>query len=321
MNLSSDSEWTVDADTVAGSAAGTSGADASSLHSNQGMQIVDNNTLYIADSGNHRVVVIQPGSTNATVIYGSGPGSADNELDSPTDVFVTSAFVYILDTNNNRVQRWSRDGSNVTTVAGINGTPGDSSSTSTFGLSSGIFVDKYGYLYVSDQSNPRVLRYPPGSTSGTNGTMVAGTGTGGSTPSELFDPSDLFVDDDRTMYIADVGNFRIQKWIYGASSGVTVAGFGILGSAANQFNNPWAVIVDSNQYMYISDLGNNRVQRWALGACAGECLVGCSGVSGNGSSHLSSPQSVAFDKQGALYVSDTGNHRVQKFLLMPAAGK
>ena len=151
LNIPLNSKWTVDGDTVAGSAAGTSGADASSLHSNQGMQIVDNNTLYIADTGNHRVVVIQPGSTSATVIYGSGPGSADNELDSPTDVFVTSAFVYILDTNNNRVQRWSRDGSNVTTVAGINGTPGDPSSTSTLGLSLGIFVDKYGYLYVSDQ--------------------------------------------------------------------------------------------------------------------------------------------------------------------------
>ena len=321
MNLSSDSKWTVDADTVAGSAAGTSGADASLLNSNQGMQIVDNNTLYIADTGNHRVVVIQPGSTNATFIYGSGPGGADNELNAPGDVFVTSAFVYILDSFNYRVQRWSRNGSNVITVAGINGTPGDSSSMSTFGVSFGIFVDKYGYLYVSDQSNPRVLRYPPDSISGTNGTMVAGTGTRGSAPSELDGPGELFVDDDRTMYIADIYNYRIQKWTYGASSGVTMAGFDPLGAAVSQLYIPTAVIVDSNQYMYINDQGNHRIQRWAPGSCAGECLVGCDGISGNESYRLHYPQSVAFDNQGALYVSDTGNHRVQKFLLMPAVGK
>ena len=151
--------------------------------------------------------------------------------------------------------------------------------------------------------------------------MVAGTGNSGSTPSELSGPTNLFVDDDRTIYIVDLYNYRIQKWTYGASSGVTVAGFGSLGSAANQLDNPMAVIVDSNQYMYISDQLNNRIQRWALGACAGECLVGCSGVSGNGSSHLSSPQSVAFDNHGALYVSDGGNHRVQKFLLISAVSK
>ena len=285
------------------------------------MRIVDNKTLYIADIGNHRVVVIQSGSTNATDIIGSF-GNASNELNTPTDAFITSTFIYILDALNYRVQRWSRNGSDIITVAGINGVAGDSSSMSTFGVSFGIFVDKDGYLYVSDQSNHRVLRYPPGSTSGTNGTVVAGTGAAGSTPSELNQPWTLFVDNDRAMYIADNYNNRIQKWTYGASSGVTVAGsaIGIPGTNASLLYNPVAVVVDSNQYMYITDMLNSRIQRWAPGAGAGECLVGCSGIGGNGSSQLFTPQSVAFDNQGALYVSDGGNHRVQKFLLMSTAG-
>ena len=308
------------AGTVAGSVAGINGTDPSSLSSSRGMQIVDNNTLYVADTLNHRVVVIRPGSTNASAIIGS-LGNASNQLSSPTDVFVTSTFIYILDTLNYRVQRWSRNGSNGTTVAGITGTPGNSNSTTTFGVGYGIYVDKYGYLYVSDQSNHRVLRFAPGSSSGDSGVMVAGAGTPGSAPWQLNSPSKVFVDDDRGMYIADTNNHRIQKWTYGACSGVTVAGTGSAGAGASQLNYPVAVVVDSNQFMYIVDQSNYRIQRWAPGACAGDCLVGCSGTSGSGSNQFFSPQSLAFDNQGALYVSDGSNNRVQRFLLTSVIGK
>jgi DNA-binding beta-propeller fold protein YncE len=150
---------------------------------------------------------------------------------------------------------------------------------------------------------------------------VVGTGTAGPGPWQLNSPSEVFVDDDRAVYIADTNNHRIQKWTYGACSGVTVAGTGTPGAAASQLNSPLAVIVDSNQYMYITDLLNHRIQRWAPGACAGECLVGCSGSGGSGSYQLYYPRSMAFDNQGALYVSDGGNHRVQKFVLVSAIGK
>ena len=308
------------ATTVTGSADGVSGTSPSSLFYNRGIQIAENKTLYIADSGNNRAVVIKLGSTNATAVIGS-LGNASDQLKEPTDVFVTSAFIYILDARNYRVQRWSRNGSNSTTVAGITGTAGNSSSTITFGSSYGIHVDKYGYLYVSDQYNHRVLRYSPSSSSGDSSVMVAGTGTFGSAPWQLYLPFKVFVDDDRAMYIADTLNHRIQKWTYGACSGITVAGTGTPGATVNQLNFPVAVVVDSNQYMYITDTLNQRIQRWAPGACAGECLVGCSGTSGAGSNVLSYPQSLAFDNQGALYVSDVGNNRVQQFLLAPAIGK
>ena len=280
---------------------------------------MDNNTLYIADIGNNRVVVTQLGSTNATTILGSF-GSASNQLSLPTDVFVTSAFIYIYDANNYRVQRWTRNGSNITTVAGITGIPGNSSTTVNFKVGYGIYMDKYGYLYVSDQSNNRILRYSPGSLGGDSGVMVAGTGIMGSAPSQLKGPCEVFVDDDRTMYIVDSNNHRIQKWTYGACSGVTVAGIGTSGAAANQLYYPTGVVVDSNQYIYITDTFNHRIQRWAPGACAGDCIVGCSGTSGTASYQLNYPQRLVFDNQRAMYVSDASNNRVQKFALASAIG-
>lgn len=51
-------------------------------------------------------------------------------------------------------------------------------------------------------------------------------------------------------------------------------------------------------------------------AAGGECIVGCSMVAGNGRMQLDSPRDLKFDVEGNLYVSDQGNHRVQKFAII-----
>ena len=306
---------------MAGSATGAYGAGPAALTYNLGIQIVDNTTLYIADHSNNRVVVIQPGSTNATLILGSGAGAISTQFNRPSDIFVTSTSVYVLDTMNYRVQRWPRNGVNGTTVAGITGSVGTAASNNTFGVSYGIYVDKYGFLYVSDQANHRILRFPPGSTSGTSFVVVAGTGVAGIGPSQLNNPYKAFADDDLTIYIADTGNHRIQRWAYGACSGVTVAGTGTAGSALNQLYNPASVIVDANGFMYISDSGNHRILRWSVGSCSGECIAACSGAPGNTTNQLNNPFSLAFDSNGLMYVSDKLNHRVQQFPLFSSSSK
>ena len=312
--------WSLNATTVAGSAAGIYGTGSSSLIFNGGIRIVDNDTLYIADTDNNRVVVIRPNSTTAVRIIGS-VGNASHQFNQPRDIFVTNTSIHILDASNYRVQKWSRNGSNGTTVAGITRVVGSPASNNTFAYSYGIYVDIFEFLYVSDGENHRVLRFPPGSTSGTSGVVVAGTGTSASGPSDLSYPFGIFVDQARSIYIADTDNHRIQLWIHGVCAGVTVAGTGTAGATASQLYNPVAVIVDSNQVMYIVDQGNNRIHRWAVGDCAGRCLAGCTQMSGTAVDQLDFPTGVDFDSQGALYVSDGGNNRVQKFGLLKDFGK
>ncbi|CAF3657493.1 unnamed protein product [Rotaria socialis] len=67
--------------------------------------------------------------------------------------------------------------------------------------------------------------------------------------------------------------------------------------------------------MYICDKNNNRILCWAPNACAGDCITGCSMTVGAIFNQLNSSFSIAFDSQGSLYVSDTGNNRAQKFLV------
>lgn len=54
--------------------------------------------------------------------------------------------------------------------------------------------------------------------------------------------------------------------------------------------------------------------RWSPNYSAGgTCIIGCSRVAGNGMSQLRSPRDLKFDRYGNIYVSDQGNHRIQKF--------
>ncbi|CAF4608834.1 unnamed protein product, partial [Rotaria socialis] len=109
---------------------------------------------------------------------------------------------------------------NYSTIAGISG----SSSTSTLHLNSphNIFVDNYDNVYVADGNNHRIIRFSPGSKSGTN---IAGIRLrAGKGKSELNTPTTVFVTGDQTLFILDAGNFRVQKWKYGEPLGFPVAG-------------------------------------------------------------------------------------------------
>ncbi|CAF0994708.1 unnamed protein product [Adineta ricciae] len=314
--LSPTANWSTYAITVAGSAACTAGSTSSLLYTNLGIFITDNDTLYVADQLNHRIVVIQPNSTVASNIIGSGPGTGPSQFYSPTDVFVTNDAIYVLDAVNYRVQKWWKNGSNVTTVVGITATAGTSASNTTIGLSYQIYVDSSGNIYVLDFANHRVMLFPPNSTSGTAGTMVAGNGVAGTGPNALYNPRGMFVDSTGAMYIADTYNHRVQYWIIGACYATTVAGIGTLGTSLSQLYYPVAVIVDMNEYMYITDQFNNRILRWLVGTCVGQCVASCDGTAaGSAANKFYYSVRVVFDSNGSLYVSDSGNNRVQKFVI------
>jgi DNA-binding beta-propeller fold protein YncE len=66
-------------------------------------------------------------------------------------------------------------------------------------------------LYVTDTSNNRILKFPPGSTGGTFGTIVAGNGVSGSAANQLNGPRGAVVDSNGNVYVADNGKRKIKK--------------------------------------------------------------------------------------------------------------
>jgi sugar lactone lactonase YvrE len=303
ITLSPQPSWDQNAVTVTGSPNGTSGASISQLWEPWGIRIRNNDVLYISDSINNRIVVVDLNSANDISIIGLGPGSNSSQINLLCDLFVTNTSLYVIDPYNSQVQKASLNGSNPSAVINIGG---------VF-IPYYIYVDNNDNIYLSVTQDNKVLLYPSNST---NSAMVAGTEVAGSNNTQLTTPYGIFVNQNGTIFIADYGNNRIMKWYSGATSGIMVAGNGTAGSSSTQLNGPSQIIVDSNNYMYISELGNSRITRWPPNWNYGECIAACTGISGAASTQLNSPRSLAFDSDGSLYVSDTNNNRIQKFQIL-----
>ncbi len=297
-NIGANTKWIQNATTVAGGKGAGNGLN--QLHFPHGLYTDDDQTIYVADYSNHRVVECKSGATSGQVVAGgNGPGNRGNQLSGSTAVIVdkeTDSLI-ICDYGNQRVVRWPRR----------NGTSGEIIISDI--VSYGLTMDSYGYLYVSDWNKHEVKRWNIGEK---NGTVVAGGNGQGNRLDQLNNPFDVFVDQDHSVYVSDRGNHRVMKWMEGAKEGIVVAGGLGAGNGLTQLNSPQGLVVDQLGTVYVADCGNSRVMCWPKGATQGSVLVGGNGR-GAQSNQFNRCCDLSFDQQGNIYVSDYGNHRVQRF--------
>ena len=227
--------------------------------------------LYVADAYNSRILKFAPGSdstTNGVVVAGgNGSGSNSNQLTMPSGVFVdATGTLFVADLENNRVLKFPAGSTSATpgTIVAGTGVPGNAANQLWYPHN--IFVDRAGSLYVSDNNNHRVQKFPAGSTNGTNAVTIAGGNGSGSGANQLNGPQGLFVDNSGNVFIADYGNNRVQMFPAGSTSttfGTTVAGGNGVGTSAKQLNGPGGVFVDSAGHIFIADATNHRIIRWS----------------------------------------------------------
>jgi hypothetical protein len=137
----------------------------------------------------------------------NGFGSGLNQMEMTTGLFFNSTGnqLYILDLFNYRVLKWTIGATAATVVAGGNGSGSALNQFST--AWGGLTVDTLSNVYISDYNNYRILKWPPGATSGQ---IVAGGNGQGSGTNQLSQPWGIAVDTQFTLFVADPGNQRIQ---------------------------------------------------------------------------------------------------------------
>ena len=125
------------------------------------------------------------------------------------------------------------------------------------------------------------------------------------------------------LYIADQSNHHIRK-VDAAGAISTVAGNGTYGysgdggpAVAAQLWGPNGVAVDGAGNLYIVDRGNQRIRKVdAAGVISTVAGDGTQGFGGDGgpatAAQLDTPQGVAVDGAGNLYIADGGNNRIRK---------
>ncbi|UJR24206.1 hypothetical protein I4U23_027172 [Adineta vaga] len=279
--------------TVAGYENGSSGAANNALNEPWGLAVGANDTLYVVDSSNNRVMRFQEGSLSGTVVAGTTSGGKNaDQLKDPTEISIDANLnLYINDQSNHRVMLWYNGATSGIVVAG-NSSSG--ATLSTLNTPIGLAVDSQKNIYISDSRNHRVVQWTSTSIAGT---IIAGiTNIWGRNNTLLNTPAGLYFDEDNSyLYIADRRNFRIQRYSLGNTlHGTTVAGGNGAGLNDISLDTSYGVCISKNTgNIYIADTANHRIQRWSPGATSGVTIVGVTGISGNNATLLNGPKNVA----------------------------
>ena len=151
----------------------------------------------------------------------------------------------------------------------------------------------------------------------TSGTMLLGSGSAGLTSITLYYPVGLYFDSfSNSLIIANYGAHNIVRYTSGSNAWTLIAGNinGDAGNTSTTFNNPINAVLDPMGNMYVADRSNYRVQFFRAGESIGSTIAGITGVSGSGPTKLAVLSFVALDSQLNVYVADSSNGRIQKFL-------
>ena len=167
--------------------------------------------------------------------FNGGHGRGKGQFDNPRALAIDSAGnIYVADTGNGRVQKFSPNGTFVTRIG-------------PFDAPNGIAIDRAGNICVTEVgSKHRVQKLGP------DGTFIAVWATA------LYGPGKIAIGPDDSIYVVDSGRNRMVKF---SPDGQVLASWGSEGSGEGQFRGLTSVVVDrSSNSVYVADPINSRVQ-------------------------------------------------------------
>ncbi len=263
-----------------------------------GIAIDSAGVIHVADGRNNRVQKFK--SDGQFIAKWGSFGIRDGEFYNPGRITIDgNGNVYVVDTWNYRIQKFTLDGQFITKW----GSQGSGDGQFDFHIypSGGIAVDSRGDVYVSDTYNYRLQKFT------SDGQFITKWGSQGSGDGQFNLPQGIAIDSSSNVYVGDWLNFRIQKF---TSDGQFITKWGSQGSGDGQFDFPQGIVIDSNDNVYVTEGYNCRIQKFTSdgkfiikwGSCGNS--VGEFGLMVDG---------IGVSSDGRVYVSDTGNNRIQVF--------
>jgi sugar lactone lactonase YvrE len=294
---------------------------------------------------------ITPASGPYSLLERVGPGDADGQFDEPRGIAMASdESVYVVDSNNARVERFDPEGNFVASWDGASGSVALTISARGYGPT-GIAVGNDDLFYVADTWGHRIVVLD------SSGTVIRTWGTFADNqdapsaelnPGAFFGPRAVAVTDDE-VFVVDTGNERVE--VFGKDGSFKRA-FGGKGSAASQLIEPVGIAIGPDGNVYVADSGNARISvftksgepiaQWPVVAWSGRSgyepylafgadgilyatssatgsveVIGKDGqllgsITTSGTQSLKRPVGIALESDGTLLVSDIGSSAVYR---------
>ena len=289
--------------------------------------------VYVID---YSLCIVEKFSPNGSLILKFGsPGTGNGEFSNPLGITVdTNGYIYVSDDlgSTGRIQKFTSDGIYT-----------NSYTSTTYTAPQGMGYDaSINRIYFVDVDSDDIVRLNPV----TMTSDVVNTSMGN------WNPTDIAIDpDDGDLYVVVLGAWVLRftraqfesngnynnawnigsdgywgitirsNWFYivatnsdfinqcDKGSGSSVESFGSTGDGNGEFNTPYSIGYDSvNDILWVSDSGNNRLQE--IKDSGTMTNIGSINSDPRG---LINPSDIALDRDGNLYVCDTGHHCVKKF--------
>ena len=166
---------------------GSRGGDLGFLKNPQSVAVAADGRVFVSDTDNSRIEVF---TRDGVFLYGLGSGGKQpGQFKGPTRVAVDpSDNVYVLDEGNGRIQKFDAALKYIREFS-LRGTD--------------FVVDSYGYFYVLDPKNAKVIEQNP------EGALVGKFGTSGKGAGQYKKPEAIAIDAAGALYVVDTGNKRI----------------------------------------------------------------------------------------------------------------
>jgi len=259
-------------------------------------------------------------------------GGGGGQLNHPYGLaFDPSGFLWVADTDNNRIQKFTPKGELVAQAGGYGTANGQ------LDRPRDVAVDPEGNVWVADTGNSRIQKF------NSKGEFLLKFGSAGSGNGQLLTPRGLGIDSGGNIWVADTNNSRIQKFNskgefllkYGASyqflypadvafdsKGTAfvlgnggVQKLGPNGETVSQFGYPYldypsGIAIDSSDNVWVSDSFDGVLHKFSP---EGKFLIQA-GEAGGGNGQLQNPFGIAIDSKGHVWVADTLNNRITEWI-------
>ena len=204
----------------------------------EGVAFDDDDHLYIADCGNHRV---QKFASDGNYLLQFGEhGSNCGQMRHPKDLTTHKNRLYVANSDNNCISVFLTDGRFVQTIG-----------KQYLSIPHGVAINSKNQLLVADFDRNCIYRFT------LDGNCIGKFSNYGAGKGHLHNPYSITVDPNDFIFVADTGNCRVSMF---DQNGDHMHSFGTTGTGLGEFNKPYGVALNKNNNLYVSDHYNKRIQ-------------------------------------------------------------